>query len=104
VSTNGLQNSGVVTFVPNGSNQTLVDVSITYNPPGGVLGDAGDALGAGKRFQQALQEDMDHFARMVERAPAGALDPMESTYVFHEDSAAARGETTEAQNLTMDEL
>jgi uncharacterized membrane protein len=104
VSIAGLQNSGVVTFVANGANQTLVDVSITYNPPGGVIGDAGEALGAGRRFQQALQEDLDHFARMVERVPAGALDPMESTYIFHEGSAAARGETTDAQNRTMDEL
>jgi uncharacterized membrane protein len=104
VSTSGLQNSGIVTFTPNGANQTLLDVSIAYNPPGGVLGDAGEALGAGKRFQQCLLEDLSHFARMVERAPAGALDPMSSTYIFHEDSAAARGESTDAQNQTMDDL
>ncbi len=91
----------MVTFSPNGPNQTRVDVSITYDPPGGLLGDAGDALGMGKHFQQALQEDLDHFARMVERTPAGALDPMASTYLFHEDSAAARDETTDAQNRTM---
>ena len=103
LSTAGFQNTGVVTFSPSGPNQTRVDVSVTYDPPAGPLGDAADALGVGKRFQQRLQEDLDHFARMVERTPGGALDPMASTYIFHEDSAAARGETTDAQNRTMDD-
>jgi hypothetical protein len=58
----------------------------------------------GKRFQERLQEDLDHFARMVERTPAGALDPMASTYLFHEDGAAARGKTTDAQNETLEDL
>jgi len=98
----GLQNAGMVTFSPNGPNQTRVDVSITYDPPGGLAGDAGDALGVGKHFQQALQEDLENFARMVEETPAGALDPMASTYLFHEDSAA-RGETTEVQNRALDD-
>ncbi len=102
-STDGLENAGVVTFTPHGPNQTQVDVTITYNPPGGIIGDAGEALGTGKRFERALQEDLDNFARMVEHAPAGALDPMSSNYLFHEGSAAARGETTDAQNRTMDQ-
>jgi hypothetical protein len=75
----------------------------TRNVRSGLLADAGDTLGAGKRFQQRLQEDLDHFARMVERTPAGALDPTASTYLFHEDSAAARGDTTDAQDRTMDD-
>jgi len=100
-STDGLENAGIVTFTPNGPNQTRVDVTITYNPPAGVVGDLGEALGTGKRFERALQEDMTHFARMVEQAPAGALDPMSSNYLFHDDSAAARNETTDAQNQTM---
>jgi uncharacterized membrane protein len=50
--------------------QTLVDVFIAYNPPAGALGDAGEKLGAGSRFEKALQQDLDNFARMVDQAPA----------------------------------
>jgi uncharacterized membrane protein len=100
-STEGLQNSGRVTFEPIGENQTRVDVYIQYDPPVGILGDIGEALGGGASFESRLQEDLDHFARMVAMAPPGALDPTSSSYLFHADSAAARGETTEAQNATM---
>ena len=96
-STDGLQNAGKVTFQSLGANQTRVDVDISYNPPVGVLGDAGEHLGAGKHFEQALQRDLNHFAEMVQQAPAGALDPQSSSYLFHSDSAAARGETTDQQ-------
>ncbi|HEX6541134.1 MAG TPA: SRPBCC family protein [Ktedonobacterales bacterium] len=101
-STNGLENRGVVTFQAVGPNLTEVTVLVEYTPPAGVLGSMGEALGAGKRFEQALQQDLNHFARMVEEAPPGTLDPEASTYLFHADSAAARGETTEAQNQSMD--
>jgi uncharacterized membrane protein len=100
-STDGVENSGLVTFQSEGPNQTRVDVMIDYNPPAGVLGDIGEKLGAGSHFEQALQRDLTHFAEMVEQAPPGALDPMSSTYLFHDDSAAARGETTDQQNATM---
>ena len=43
-----------------------------------------------------------NFARMVEDAPPDALDPESSNYLFQSDSAAARGETTDAQNRSMD--
>ncbi len=101
-STKGLENRGAVTFAPFGSNQTEVTVTISYNPPAGVLGDIGESLGGGRRFEHALQEDLNNFARMVDEAPAGALDPESSAYLFHADSAAARGQTTEAQNESMD--
>jgi len=100
-STNGLENNGRVTFQPVGANQTRVDVYINYNPPAGVLGDAGEKLGAGKRFDDALQRDLSNFARMVDQAPPGALDPTSSNYLFHSGSAAAKGATTERQNQTM---
>ena len=100
-STNGMENFGKVTFQPMNNNQTQVDVFINYNPPAGVLGDIGENLGVGGRFDQALQNDMTHFARMVDEAPAGALDPNSSNYLFHEDSAAAKGTTTSRQNQTM---
>jgi len=102
-STDGLENEGRVTFQPVGANQTLVDVYINYNPPAGVLGDVGNTLGVGKRFDTALQNDLNNFARMVDQAPPGALDPESSNYLFHSGSAAAKGTTTSRQNATMGE-
>ena len=55
VSIAGLQNAGLVTFTPSGTSQTRVDVAITYDPPGGPLGHAGDALGAGNSFSSACR-------------------------------------------------
>ena len=81
---------------------TRVNVTINYNPPAGVIGDIGEALGVGKKFEQTLQHDLDNFAEMVAQAPRGALDPNSSSYLFHEDSAAAKGNTTVAQDTTMD--
>ncbi|TMB87624.1 MAG: SRPBCC family protein [Chloroflexi bacterium] len=100
-STSGLENMGKVTFQPTGANQTRVDVYIYYNPPAGVLGDVGEKLGAGSRFDNILQHDLDNFARMVNEAPPGALDPTSSNYLFHSGSAAARGKTTDRQDETM---
>jgi len=100
---NGLENYGRATFQSVGNNETQVDVYIYYNPPVGVLGDAGEALGGGSRFDTALQHDLDNFARMVNQAPPGALDPNSSSYLFHGDSAAAKGTTTSEQNATMGE-
>jgi len=100
-STNGLENFGRVTFQPMGVQQTRVDVFVNYNPPAGVLGDLGENLGVGSRFDSTLQHDLDNFARMVHQAPQGALDPTSSNYLFHEGSAAAKGTTTQRQNETM---
>jgi len=100
-STDGLVNSGRVVFEPMGANQTKITVTITYDPPAGVLGDAGESLGAGRSFQERLQQDLNHFAEMVRQAPPGALDPMSSAYLFHAKSAAAQGRTTDAQEETM---
>ncbi len=100
-STSGLDNFGKVTFEPSGSNQTRVDVFVSYDPPVGIIGDIGEKLGAGSRFENALQNDLTHFARMVDEAPAGALDPNSSNYLFHSDSAATKGTTTQRQNETM---
>src|SRR5579859_4086929 len=41
---------------------------------------------------------------MVDQAPPGALDPTSSNYLFHSDSAAAKGKTTDRQNATMQEM
>ena len=100
-SSNGFENKGRVTFQTTGPLQTLVDVYINYNPPAGVLGALGERLGAGSRFEKSLQHDLDNFARMVDQAPPGALDPESSNYLFHSGSAAAKGTTTSRQNATM---
>ena len=100
-STNGIENFGKVTFQPTSSNQTQVDVFVNYNPPAGVLVDLGEYMGVGSRFDNALQNDLNHFAKMVDQAPAGSLDPNASNYLFHADSAAAKGTTTSRQNETM---
>jgi hypothetical protein len=84
-----------------GSAQTKVDVYINYNPPAGALGNVGEKLGAGSRFEHILQNDLNHFARMVDEAPPGALDPTSSDYLFHSESATVKGKTTERQNETM---
>ncbi len=98
---NGMENTGKVTFQPSGSNQTRVDVYVDYNPPAGVLGDIGEKMGAGGSFENHLQHDLDNFARMVDQAPPGALDPQSSNYLFHGGSAAAKGTTTSRQDATM---
>lgn len=99
-SVDGLRNSGEVLFQPFGE-QTRLDVRVSYDPPVGMLGDLGEALGAGSQFERRLQHDLEQFARMVERAPSGALDPTSSSYLFHADSAVARGQTTRAQDESM---
>lgn len=100
-STSGVENNGTVRFTPLGADQTKVDVTINYDPPAGVLGDIGEALGVGAKFEQTLQHDLNNFAELVAKSPAGALDPEASTYLFHAGSAAAQGETTPAQDATM---
>jgi uncharacterized membrane protein len=100
-SVDGVSNSGRVTFEPAGTDRTRVTVTVEYQPPAGLLGSLGEALGAGGEFERRLQHDLQHFARMVEQAPPGALDPASSAYLFHGESAAARGETTRAQDESM---
>ena len=96
-STSGPENTGKVKFLSTGPDQTLVDVFIHYTPPAGILGEIGEKLGGDNRFDTVLQEDLNHFARMVEQAPPGALDPMSSHYLFQSHSAVAQGTTTERQ-------
>jgi hypothetical protein len=99
-SISGLENNGRITFLQTGPDLTEVNVFLHFNPPGGVAGKLGEFL-AGDRFDHALQEDLQHFARMVEQAPPGALDPMSSHYLFHSGSAVATGTATASQNLSM---
>lgn len=100
-STGGLSNYGRVIFQPVGERQTHIDVHINYHPPAGLLGSIGEHMGVGKHFDEVLQHDLDNFAEMVHQAPANALDPNSSEYLFHAASAAAQGSTTARQNATM---
>ncbi len=100
-SVSGLVNSGRVVFAATSGNATDVQVAITYEPPGGILGTIGEALVAGAQFERRLQHDLDHFAEMVAAAPRDSLDPASSTYLFHAKSAAAMGKTTDSQDQTM---
>jgi Polyketide cyclase / dehydrase and lipid transport len=100
-STSGLENSGKVKFTPVGPDQTMVDVFVYYTPPAGPVGNAVETFGFGGRFDTVLQKDLDHFAHMVEQAPVGALDPMQSHYLFHDKSVAAQGKTTDRQQESM---
>ena len=100
-SLDGLENSGRVMFEPVGVDRTRITVTIRYEPPAGLLGRAGEVLGAGGQLERRLQHDLHAFAVMVDQAPPGALDPTASTYLFHRDSAAASGTTTVAQDESM---
>jgi ribosome-associated toxin RatA of RatAB toxin-antitoxin module len=100
-SVDGVSNSGRVRFEPIGTQLTRLTVDVTYEPPQGILGQLGEVLGAGGQFERRLQHDLTHFATMVEHAPPGALDPTSSTYLFHTDSAAAKGQTTRDQDESM---
>ena len=72
-----------------------------YQPPAGLLGALGEALGAGGQFERRLQHDLEHFAEMVAQAPPGALDPTSSAYLFHAESAVSKGQATLAQQESM---
>jgi ribosome-associated toxin RatA of RatAB toxin-antitoxin module len=100
-SLDGLKNSGRVTFAPDGTGRTMLTVTVSYEPPGGIIGEMGEALGAGGELERRLRHDLEHFAAMVEQAPPGALDPTSSAYLFHGESAAGRGTTTQAQDESM---
>lgn len=100
-STSGLKNTGRIKFQALDANRTMVDVYISYDPPAGVLGKAADMMGVEDRFAEILQRDLNNFAQMVEQAPPGALDPMQSHYLFQSGSVVARGEATKRQQEAM---
>jgi ribosome-associated toxin RatA of RatAB toxin-antitoxin module len=98
----GLKNTGKVKFRALGSNRTMVDVYISYSPPSGVLGVLGENLGVNSYFEAMLQQELNNFARMVEEAPSGALDPMSSHYLFHDNSAVRTQTVTKRQQEAME--
>ncbi len=100
-STSGLENHGRVKFMPLSPEYTQVNVYMTYTTPAGIIGTALAHLGLDEHFDTVLQQDLQHFATMVEEAPPGALDPMQSHYLFHSDSAVNKGTTTQRQQDAM---
>lgn len=67
-SIDGLENSGLVEFVPTPSGDTQINVAIDYTPPGGIVGNAAEVLGAGRAFERGLRADLEHFANVVQRS------------------------------------
>lgn len=100
-STRGLHNRGMVKFTPLSAKQTAVDVYLSYTPPTGMLGAVAEHLGFDNHLHAVLQQEMKHFAAMVEATPQGALDPMRSHYLFHQQSALTKGTTTTRQRAAM---
>ena len=96
-STEGFRNSGRVEFVALGADRTQVDVTISYDPPAGPLGMAGEVLGIGAAFESALQHDLDAFAAMVETAPHGGLDPNSAAYVLNVQRTTTEAPSPEAE-------
>jgi hypothetical protein len=79
----------------------VVDVYINYVPPSGAIGYLGDSLGGSEYFSYILHQDLANFARLVEEAPSGVLDPMSSHYILHSASAVIKGQITRRQKARM---
>jgi ribosome-associated toxin RatA of RatAB toxin-antitoxin module len=101
-STRGLKNTGKVKFRALGESRTMIDVYISYSPPSGPLGALGENLGLNTYFETMLQEELNNFVHMVEEAPPGALDPMSSHYLFHDQSAVRTHSVTKQQQDAME--
>ena len=86
-STSGLKNSGRVEFSEAGPGRTWVNAQVIYDPTGGFIGEIINDLGASNRFDEALQESMNEFARLVDNAQPGGLDPSSPNYVFGKNVA-----------------
>ena len=97
----GLENFGRVTFQQLTPQQTDVNVYLHVTPPAGPLGSMVESMGVGDRFEQVLQNDLNHFAQMVQQSPSDTLDPMQSHYLFNSESAVAKGTATEQQQASM---
>ena len=100
-SVSGVNNDGCVKFYELGPSRTMVDVYLSYTPPSGPLGPLVDIFGISQAVSALLRQELYHFARVVEQTPPGELDPMRSHYLFHPDSAYARGMLTTRQKLAM---
>ena len=102
-SVSGLKNDGCIKFHELGPNRTMIDVYISYTPPSGPLGSLVDTFSMSEAVTAILRQELHHFARMVEQTPPGGLEPMRSHYLFHPDSAYARGMLTARQKIAMEQ-
>jgi len=100
-SVSGVNNDVCIKFHELGPNRTMVDVYISYTPPSGPFGPLVDIFGTSQAISASLRQELHHFACMVEQTPPGELDPMRSHYLFHPDSAYARGMLTTGQKIAM---
>ena len=100
-SVSGVKNDGCVRFHELGSNRTMVDVYLSYTPSSGLLGSLVDTFSISQAVSALLRQELQNFACMVEQTPPGELDPMRSHYLFHPESAYARGMLTTHQKIAM---
>jgi uncharacterized membrane protein len=87
-STSGLRNQGRIEFSQASPGRTRVYVEMMYDPPAGVIGTIIENLATGNRIDDALQESMNEFVRLVDNAPPGGLDPNSPNYIFGKNAAA----------------
>lgn len=64
-----IRHAGAVTFLPHGSQATEVEVAVTYNAPGGVIGEVIARL-FGHEPGQQIQQDLERFKRVLETSDA----------------------------------
>jgi uncharacterized membrane protein len=76
-SIDGLQNSGLIEFVPSPRGGTEITVIIEYTPPAGLLGRVIEGSGAGKAFEERLRSDLERFAIGCERPRRTQDDAMQ---------------------------
>lgn len=67
--TSGLQNAGIVHFRPNRSGGTQIDITMSYNPPGGAFGHSIAAF-LGMDPRTAMHEDLVRFKSLIEEGKA----------------------------------
>lgn len=73
-STNGLKNSGTVTFTPENTGCRIA-VHLMYDPPYGLIGDLVAQLTVNETFHKDLQQDLLSFKRAVETGEVERFRP-----------------------------
>jgi len=97
-SIDGLQNSGLIEFVPSPRGGTEITVIIEYTPPAGLLGRVIEGSGAGKAFEERLRSDLERFAIACER-PRGANGAMELAREREGRGDTSRDDARQTQTL-----
>lgn len=84
-SVDGTSHRVQVAFEALAPGRTHVAVRIEY-PSRGAAGALSEAIG-GETFAARLQRDLEHVARLVDAAPANALDRTSAAYLFRDERA-----------------